>query len=209
MARPRPVLLTAVLSAAAVLGIRHLSHPDSRPATARPRTRREHGRRRGDAGRRDAAGFLARQPRRRAAVDLELARQTAAHQLLGNLVRAVPARDPDAQGVAGHSPGSAGRRHRDRQTRPGRRVRRQHPVQLPDPDRAERGLGRRGALGVNVYALPFTIFTGGDGSILGVHTGELHAEHLERFRAVVDDLGAGRIGVEQARRGSQADLEPI
>ena len=56
-----------------------------------------------------------------------------------------------------------------------------------------------GALGVNIYALPFTIFTGGDGSILGVHTGELHAEHLERFRAVVDDLAAGRIGVEQAR----------
>lgn len=56
-----------------------------------------------------------------------------------------------------------------------------------------------GALGVNIYALPFTIFTGGDGSILGVHTGELHAEHLERFRAVVDDLAAGRIRVEQAR----------
>jgi thiol-disulfide isomerase/thioredoxin len=56
-----------------------------------------------------------------------------------------------------------------------------------------------GALGVNIYALPFTIFTGGDGSILGVHTGELHAEHLESFQAVVDDLAAGRIDVEQAR----------
>jgi thiol-disulfide isomerase/thioredoxin len=56
-----------------------------------------------------------------------------------------------------------------------------------------------GALGVNIYALPFTIFTGGDGSILGVHTGELHAEHLERFRTVVDDLAAGQIDVEQAR----------
>jgi thiol-disulfide isomerase/thioredoxin len=56
-----------------------------------------------------------------------------------------------------------------------------------------------GALGVNIYALPFTIFTGGDGSILGVHTGELHTEHLAKFRAVVDDLAAGRIDVEQAR----------
>jgi thiol-disulfide isomerase/thioredoxin len=56
-----------------------------------------------------------------------------------------------------------------------------------------------GALGVNIYALPFTVFTGGDGSILGVHSGELLAEHLERFQAVVDDLAAGRIGVEQAR----------
>ena len=56
-----------------------------------------------------------------------------------------------------------------------------------------------GALGVNIYALPFTIFTAGDGSILGVHTGELHAEHLERFRSVAENLGTGRINVEQAR----------
>jgi thiol-disulfide isomerase/thioredoxin len=55
------------------------------------------------------------------------------------------------------------------------------------------------ALGVNIFALPFTIFTAGDGSILGVHTGELHAEHLEAFRAVADDFGSGRIDVEQAR----------
>jgi thiol-disulfide isomerase/thioredoxin len=56
-----------------------------------------------------------------------------------------------------------------------------------------------GALGVNIYALPFTIFTAGDGSILGVHTGELDAEHLEAFRGVVDDLAAGKIGVDEAR----------
>lgn len=55
------------------------------------------------------------------------------------------------------------------------------------------------ALGVNIFALPFTIFTGGDGTILGVHTGELHAEHLETFRDVAAELEAGRIGVEQAR----------
>ncbi len=56
-----------------------------------------------------------------------------------------------------------------------------------------------GALGVNIYALPFTIFTAGDGSILGVHTGELHAEHLAAFRGIVDDLAAGRIDVAEAR----------
>ena len=55
------------------------------------------------------------------------------------------------------------------------------------------------AFGVNIYALPFTIFTGPDGSVLGVHTGELHAEHLETFRTIVDDLAASRIDVEQAR----------
>jgi thiol-disulfide isomerase/thioredoxin len=55
------------------------------------------------------------------------------------------------------------------------------------------------ALGVNIYALPFTVFTGADGSILGVHTGELHAQHIERFRAIADDLAAGRIGLADAR----------
>ena len=52
---------------------------------------------------------------------------------------------------------------------------------------------------MNIYALPFTIFAAGDGGILGVHTGELHAEHLARFRSVADDLAAGRSNVEQAR----------
>lgn len=55
------------------------------------------------------------------------------------------------------------------------------------------------AMGVNIYALPFTVFTGADGSILGVHTGELHAEHLEAFRTVAADLGAGRIDLDEAR----------
>jgi thiol-disulfide isomerase/thioredoxin len=55
------------------------------------------------------------------------------------------------------------------------------------------------SLGVNIYALPFTIFTAADGSILGVHTGELHAEHLETFRTINDDLAAGRIAVDEAR----------
>ena len=56
------------------------------------------------------------------------------------------------------------------------------------------------ALGVNIFALPFTVFTASDGSILGVHTGELHAEHLEAFRDVADSLKAGNIDVAEARR---------
>jgi hypothetical protein len=57
-----------------------------------------------------------------------------------------------------------------------------------------------GAMGVNIFALPFTVFTAADGSILGVHTGELHAEHLEAFQDTVDALTAGRIDVDEARR---------
>lgn len=56
-----------------------------------------------------------------------------------------------------------------------------------------------GAMGVEIYALPFTIFTAADGSIIGVHTGELHAEHLDNFRGVVDDLEAESIGIDEAR----------
>jgi thiol-disulfide isomerase/thioredoxin len=55
------------------------------------------------------------------------------------------------------------------------------------------------SMGVNIYALPFTIFVAGDGNMLGVHTGELHMEHLETFRTVVDDLAAERIGLDEAR----------
>jgi thiol-disulfide isomerase/thioredoxin len=57
-----------------------------------------------------------------------------------------------------------------------------------------------GALGVDIFALPFTVFTAGDGSLLGVYTGELHAEHIEAFRDTVDALAAGRIDVAEARR---------
>ena len=55
------------------------------------------------------------------------------------------------------------------------------------------------ALGVDVFALPFTVFAGADGALLGVHTGELHAEHLADFRAVIDDLAAAKIGIQEAR----------
>jgi thiol-disulfide isomerase/thioredoxin len=55
------------------------------------------------------------------------------------------------------------------------------------------------ALGVDVYALPFTVFAAADGALLGVHTGELRAEHLAEFQAVVDDLAAGKIGIVEAR----------
>ena len=55
------------------------------------------------------------------------------------------------------------------------------------------------AFGVNVYALPFTVFTAPDGSVLGVHTGEIHAEHLENLSSVLDDLKAGKIDLATAR----------
>jgi thiol-disulfide isomerase/thioredoxin len=55
------------------------------------------------------------------------------------------------------------------------------------------------AFGVSVYALPFTVFTAADGSVLGVHTGELHAEHLENLSAILADLGQRKIDLDEAR----------
>jgi thiol-disulfide isomerase/thioredoxin len=60
-------------------------------------------------------------------------------------------------------------------------------------------IGAATALGVQVLALPITVFTAGDGAILRIHTGEVHAEHLENYAAVIADLGAGRTDRATAR----------
>jgi thiol-disulfide isomerase/thioredoxin len=56
-----------------------------------------------------------------------------------------------------------------------------------------------GAFGVEFIALPFTVFTSSQGAVIGVHTGELHAEHLENFSGVLADLDNGTIDVAAAR----------
>lgn len=56
-----------------------------------------------------------------------------------------------------------------------------------------------GLLGVEVYALPVTVFAAKDGHVLGIHTGEIHDEHLENFAAVLEDLESQRIDVAAAR----------
>jgi thiol-disulfide isomerase/thioredoxin len=48
-------------------------------------------------------------------------------------------------------------------------------------------------------ALPFSVYVDADGAILGTHTGELHAEHLEHLAATVAALRAGTIGRAEAR----------
>jgi thiol-disulfide isomerase/thioredoxin len=60
-------------------------------------------------------------------------------------------------------------------------------------------MGAAAAFGVDVLALPFTVFTSSEGATLGVHTGELHEEHLENLQAVLEDLDRGTIDLEAAR----------
>jgi thiol-disulfide isomerase/thioredoxin len=70
-----------------------------------------------------------------------------------------------------------------------------YPVLIGESD----GWDAAAAFGVGVYALPFTVFTSADGSVLGVHTGELHAEHLENLTAILGDLGQAKIDLAEAR----------
>lgn len=54
--------------------------------------------------------------------------------------------------------------------------------------------------GVDVLALPFTVFTNAEGAVIGVRTGEVHEEHLDNFTAVIADLDAGEIDLAAARQ---------
>lgn len=55
------------------------------------------------------------------------------------------------------------------------------------------------SMGIDIIAFPFTVFVGPGGHILGMHTGELHPEHLANWNAVLGDLRAGRIDTAAAR----------
>ena len=53
--------------------------------------------------------------------------------------------------------------------------------------------------GLQFFVLPFTVFADRHKRILGVHKGELHAEHLDEFLHVLNSLEAGSMDVEAAR----------
>ena len=55
------------------------------------------------------------------------------------------------------------------------------------------------SFGIDFFALPFTVFTDHDRNVLGVSTGEIHPEDLENLAAVLAELRAGAIGLEEAR----------
>jgi len=61
------------------------------------------------------------------------------------------------------------------------------------------GMEAAASFGVDFFALPFTVFVDGERNVLGVHTGELHAEDLENLAAVLEALDRGAIDLETAR----------
>jgi thiol-disulfide isomerase/thioredoxin len=70
-----------------------------------------------------------------------------------------------------------------------------YPILVGEAD----AINAAAAFGIGVLALPITVFTDRDGAILGIHTGEVHGEHLENYRAVLADLAAGRADRAAAR----------
>ncbi len=53
--------------------------------------------------------------------------------------------------------------------------------------------------GLEFFVLPFTVFTDPHKRILGVHRGELHAEHLQEFLLVLKALDSGSMDIDAAR----------
>jgi thiol-disulfide isomerase/thioredoxin len=194
MARSRPVLLTAALSAAAVLGYltyRGMSGPADAPGGA------------GSAATAPAVATLPDFSLPNLAGEPQSIQSWPGKPMLINFwatwcapcLREIPmlkelqSARPDLQvvGIAIDKPDPVAKFAAD--------IEFNYPILVGENE----AWGAAAALGVDIFALPFTIFTAADGSILGVHSGELHAEHLDSFRDVADDLGAGRIGVEAAR----------
>ena len=53
--------------------------------------------------------------------------------------------------------------------------------------------------GLPFFVLPFTVFTDRHKRILGIHNGELHAEHLDEFLLVLNALESGSMDIDTAR----------
>ncbi len=58
--------------------------------------------------------------------------------------------------------------------------------------------------GLDVLGLPFSVLTGGDGQILKIQLGELHADDLKLIIVVTEELKAGEISVTAAQQRLKA-----
>jgi len=70
-----------------------------------------------------------------------------------------------------------------------------YPILVGESD----AMNAAGAFGVEFFALPFTVFSDKRGRILGVHTGEILPEDLQKLRDVLSGLANGVTNIETAR----------
>jgi thiol-disulfide isomerase/thioredoxin len=61
--------------------------------------------------------------------------------------------------------------------------------------------------GADFVALPFTVFTAGDGQILWLHLGELHRDQLRTILGVSDQVARGELAAAAARALIESRLE--
>lgn len=69
-----------------------------------------------------------------------------------------------------------------------------YPIMIADEDAA----GAAAAFG-QILAVPFTVVTASNGSLIGVHTGEIRDDQLLAFADVLNDLEVGRVSIASAR----------
>ena len=144
-----------------------------------------------DAARRDVPEFKLADRDGDAALAGRLAGQGADRQFLGDLVRALPPRDPAARASCSRDHGREGLpggRHRRRLPRQGPRTtptrcKIDYPLLIGEQD----ALDAAAAFGVEAVGFPFTIFTDSQGRIVAAHVGELTSRrggrHPRRRRA--------------------------
>ncbi|HEX5419446.1 MAG TPA: TlpA disulfide reductase family protein [Gammaproteobacteria bacterium] len=77
-----------------------------------------------------------------------------------------------------------------------------YPVLVDKPDSMDAAT----RFGVEVFALPFTVFADSGGRVLGVHTGELHPEQIENVLAVFKGLEQQSLDVDAARKRIAAKM---
>jgi len=70
-----------------------------------------------------------------------------------------------------------------------------YPILVGQPE----AMDAASAFGIDVFVLPFTVFTSAAGATLGIHAGELHAEHLDDFSATLAELNGGALDLAGAR----------
>jgi thiol-disulfide isomerase/thioredoxin len=211
MARPRPALLTLVLSAAAVLGYvsyRLLLAPRAPTAasTAGPATLLTGERGETEAGA-APAGMVETLP------DFTLDSLPGGPQSIGSwpgrpllinfwatwcgpCLREIPMLKEFQAGNADLQIVGVAIDKRDDVVAFAERMQFNYPILIGE---GAAGWDAAATFGVDFYAMPFTVFTAGDGSVLGVHTGELHTEHLENLTAILADLRANEIDLPEAR----------
>lgn len=55
------------------------------------------------------------------------------------------------------------------------------------------------SFGPDFAGLPYTVFAAPGGRIVGVYSGELHADQVDRILGIVADVSAGRVPIDEAR----------